>query len=292
MKMGGCSMRKRMIAIVLMMVMTFNIICCERVNAAVINQNMSEDNRESISQEKNLKYNYNFINTIDFDNIHYTYMEDGITYSVYESANEEFSEIYTQIYRIEDKEEIFIEEFVTYIEVNDGYMDITKYNNEIIIDTRRIDIQNERLEENSTIMPRAGRPYDGMLYYDGSTGKYYTGWYYDYSNTGSNLFQELTYTAIIKVLKYIVGVNVVTEILAEAAETILDENIERVYWKQEVYHVNEVSYPARELYGSFIGQRIYTDFYSDKAMKNYINSEMSEWHDSIEWPSRITIGPA
>lgn len=81
-------MRKRKIAIVLIFAM---IMCMMPVNVV---------NAEEISGKRT---NFNFIETSDLNNIHYTYEENGETYSVYEKCNEDMSIINTEIYLVQGK---------------------------------------------------------------------------------------------------------------------------------------------------------------------------------------------
>ena len=131
--------------------------------------------------------------------------------------------------------------------------------------------------------------YDGYLHYDGSTKKYYTSWYYSYSDKDKKAVMEFTLEVVGSILTVICGADKRTAIIERIAEYIVSKMLPEFYWEKDVYLVHEITYPQRRLYGSAIGMRSCVDFYADSARTMKIGSETYEWHDPVEWPTAITI---
>lgn len=263
------------------------------IMAAVLVLPLSTPVLAAESANSNNRTEFNFINVEDYDNIEYTYVENENTYHVYESINDSFTEVHTKIYVINESEEVLIDEFIIYLETVDGTLYVSKYVDEVLVDRSEVGQVNQVNFAGSGINLRVGRYYDGMLYYDGSTNRFFTGWYYDYTSEGSNYIPVFTYSVVISVLTNLLIENqVVSVVIEEIAQKILEEKMPIIYWTQEVYHVNQISYPERQLYGSFVGQKVYMSIYSDSERNDYLGTEVQEWHDPEEWPSRINIGPA
>ena len=261
-------MYKKIIAIILTAIMFMNIRSVEISKAAEVGQVSTE------------RMNYNFIETLDHGNIHYTYEENGKTYCVYESINNSFTECSTRIYLVDEEVEVLVEEFTTYVGTDDG----------IISEGVVLDEKSMAIDGSSNVFS-SGRPYDGMIYYEARTNRYFTGWYYDHSSSGSTVFARLTYAVVAATLANAVGVDLISDAIKEYAENVIEQKIPKVYWDKDVYLVNQIRYPERTIYGSFVGQRTYVYFYSDSARTIYLGSETGEWHDTEEWPL-LTIGPA
>lgn len=171
-------------------------------------------------------------------------------------------------------------------------MCITKYSEGKIVKKDYIDV-GCKLSTVNNARNVTGTTYSGRVYYDGPTGRYFTGWYYSYSHTGSSLFRLLTYTVVAHVIMELVGcipgVDPITETIEVIVQTIIAANNPLVYWHKEEYKVNQITYPGMQLYGAAIGGRTYTDFYMDAARTNLIGSEMTEWRSELEWPKGVTI---
>lgn len=156
------------------------------IMAAVLVLPLSTPVLAAESANSNNRTEFNFINVEDYDNIEYTYVENENTYHVYESINDSFTEVHTKIYVINESEEVLIDEFIIYLETVDGTLYVSKYVDEVLVDRSEVGQVNQVNFAGSGINLRVGRYYDGMLYYDGSTNRFFTGWYYDYTSEGSN----------------------------------------------------------------------------------------------------------
>lgn len=267
-------MRQRIMALVVMMSIVFSFVSTDMARAA------------ELTSEKT---NYSFVSISDLENMYYTYEQDGMLYSVYESYDTSSSEIYTEIYIEKEEGRELLEKFTTKIETIDEIMYITKYADGKIKERQSVVLSSGMVECNTNTRNVSGTTYNGRVYYDAPTGRYFTGWYYSYSHTGSNWMQYLTYTVIVATLMEIIGIPVLTDVIGAIAQTIIAENISIVYWEKDEYHVNQITYPGMQLYGSFIGQRTYVNFYSDSARRNFIGSEVNEWRNESEWPIGVTI---
>lgn len=238
------------------------------------------------------KSDFNFIESSDLSNIHYTYQENGKKYSVYERYGDSTSEIYTEIYVENKGKEEFVESFVTHIETIDGIMCITQYSEGKIVQKDYINIGCSQPTVNNA-RNITGTTYSGRVYYDGPTRRYFTGWYYAYSHTGSSLFKLLTYAVVAHVVMELVGlipgVDPITETLEVIVQAIIAANNPLVYWNKKEYNVNQITYPGMQLYGAPIGGRTYTDLYMDAERTIHIGSEMTEWRNESEWPIGVTI---
>lgn len=280
--------RKILSSILTALVFT-NVITPNIVGASTLNQDTIQENNSQLATENSLdvKTNFNFIKTSDISDIQYTYEENGKSYYVYESTNADLTEINTEIYEVGMGSKLLVDQFSTHIEKREDILTVTKYRDGSIVDSTNIDIKDGSLRFNS-IKPASDEIYNGYVNYDGSHNKYYTSWYYAYGSNGSNYVLKLTYSVIISMLSAVTGNPYVVAGVTSAAQYILDHAIPEVYWHKDVYHVNEITYPDRRYYGSFIGERTYAKFYSDSRRSDLIGSDFYEWHDPNEWPS-ITI---
>ena len=175
-------------------------------------------------------------------------------------------------------------------------MCIEKYCDGKRVESNRINLASVQSISNNNMRSVSDNTYDGMLYYDGRTGKFYTGWYYEYTMVGSNIFKQVTLAVAIhfvaELLELVPYIGKYLKELEVPAQALVSASISTVYFEKDIYHVNQVTYPGRQLYGAFIGQRIYARFYSDSARTNFIESTMHESNDPEEWPTGLSIGNA
>lgn len=273
----------RIITFALSLLMATNFACVDIAKAAEM---------ENTEQVESGRTNYSFDEIEDYDNIHYTYEEDGKTYSVYESVNDTMTESSTEVYVLNGDEEVLVEEYTTRMETIAGALYMCKYENGVLVDQRFVDTVAE--EEHSNAM-FARAVYNGKVYYEGSTRRYFTGWYYAYQDIGSHEVERLSLTAVAFIVGGIFGIRYKSEYLAagvyEISKKVIDLCISEIYWKKDVYEVSQIKYPERTYYGSNIGMRVFSKIYADKAKTNLIESKKYESKTS-EWPSTITIGNA
>jgi len=262
---------------------------------ATTNQGESFVEEGSLVNEKRKfeeKSNFIFFDIENFDDVKYIYEQNGKKYFVKESTTPDFSLIDTKIYIIGNDSNELVEEYTTYFEKKEDKLVINRFDNDIKTDSITIDLSSEDflyLNGYSTYSSQ----YNGPVYYDGRTNKYYTGWDYKYTDLGSNIMLKFTLTVVVGILAGIAGVDVVTSGisggLAAAASFIIEYSIATVYWRKEVYELHQITYPERRYYGSFIGLKIYSYFYSDSSRSNAIGSEFYEWRDPVEWPTGVSI---
>lgn len=184
-------MRNRKIAIMLIFAMLMCIMPTNIINAA---QNSTE------------KSNFHFFESPDLSNIHYTYEEAGKSYSVYETCNSDLSIIRTEIYLNDGNNQKLIEKFETHMNTINEVLYIQKYCDGKITESYSVDLASSSQMSNNNARCISGITYDGNVYYDGRTGKYYTGWYYSSTMIGSNLIPKLTLSATMAVVATILGV--------------------------------------------------------------------------------------
>lgn len=71
---------------------------------------------------------------------------------------------------------------------------------------------------------------------------------------------------------------------------LLAENVTTLYFEKDIYHVSQITYPNKQLYGTPIGQKTYARFYSDSNRKYFLESAEYESHNPEEWPEGLFIG--
>ena len=247
---------------------------------------------ENTEQVESGRTNYSFDEIEDYDNIHYTYEEDGKTYSVYESVNDTMTESCTEVYVLNGDEEVLVEEYTTRMETIAGALYMCKYENGVLVDQRFVDTVAE--EEHSNAM-FARAVYNGKVYYEGSTRRYFTGWYYAYQDIGSTEVAKLSLSAVVLIVGKIMGIEDKKDYekqgVYDVAEKIIELAIPDIYWKKDVYEVSQIRYPEKTYYGSWVGMKVLSKIYADKGRTNLIKSKQYELRTS-EWPSTITVGKA
>lgn len=232
--------------------------------------------------------NFELIDITDVHNIKYMYERDGITFIVQESANDDFSEILTQIYKIDGEMSMLVEEFTTLINRNGDAMILEQFKDGNAIESREINLSSGSLEN---LVSPLSSSYNGYIYYDGTTGKYYTSWYYAYSHSGNTVVMQTTVTVIATILAGICSYtgDVVTGSLLLIAATIFDAGVDDIYYDQDIYHVHQITYPEKMYYGTPVGIRYDTDIYLDSNRNYFVGNYVDDWHDPDEWPTAITI---
>lgn len=294
---GAMRKMKRLISSsILTALIVTNILAPSTVSATTNLDKETVQIEQTEETTENLKTNFNFINTTDLDNIQYTYEENGKTYLVNESANSDLTVVETEIYEVGEESNVLVENFTTYIEKSDTELVISKYVDDFLVDSSSIDLNSQSLKfneksiinEDTTNTITATGTYNGQIYYDASTGRYYTSWYYDHSTTGSSTITKFTLTVVIGILSGISGNPYVVGGITTAAQYIVDYLIEDIWWSQDIYFVHRIT-SDRKYYGSAVGIRYYTSFYSNRQRTSYIGSDVYEWHDSTEWPTNIII---
>lgn len=257
----------------------------------LFNGTISQAGRSGLTREtcaSDEKNNFNFISIRDISDIQYTYEQSGKTYYVKESTNYNASRIDTRIFEVVNEKKILVDEFYTEFEVINDTIVFNKIKNDSIVDRFTFNLYGDKINEGINVVSTDSDTYDGFIYYDGSTGKYYTSWYYAYSFSGDNKFIELTVSAVAIILSAISD-SPVTIIIIGIASELVKSNIDTVYYDKDVYQVHQITYPERRYYGTPIGVRTCVDYYYDKAKKLHIDYTESEWHDPEEWPTAITI---
>lgn len=239
----------------------------------------------SVNKERG---NYNFIETENVDNIHYTYEESGQTYHVYEKIGDDFSYFETKVCVVDSGKKKVLEEYTTYIRKDGDSVYLDKYMNDERVEEKLI----SQVNTNTT---RYTTPYNGRVYYEARTNRYFTGWWYAYTDERYNNIKNLSLTAVAIIVATVVGAELsnpdISIEIYDAAKAFIDANVEVLYWYQDVYEVYQIHYPERTFYGTFIGQRVYTTVYADESKTRELDNFVYEYLSPTEWPS-ITIGPA
>ena len=282
-------MRKKIRILLLVLIVS---VFANTVNFPIVNaENLAEENELQLTEGE--KTNFNFIKTLDFSDIVYTYEQDGKTYIVYECANEGLSVINTEIYELRDGEEYLVEELITYVEKENSNMEISQYRNGLLIENSNINLIGEGLEEIVNPNDLGTGVYNGYLYYVASTGNYYTAWEYAYNYKGSTELGAKTLTTVSSIIINLVGgyyglPDIAIDAAENMAEYIIEENWDYIYWKGKLHEAHQVTYPARKYYGSYIGTYTYLEL-TDSTYKYVETGDWFEWHDPETWPSSLKI---
>lgn len=279
-------MKKRIIALCLILSTIANLFFINNVTV-VASENNSIDTK---------RLNYNFIETQDVNNIHYTYEENGQTYHVYEKLDVESSKSHTKIYVVDGNSEKLVEEYTMCLRQIGNATYLNKYINGRLVEKKLIkQSSTANTINNAPTNTRSTTTYNGMIYYEARTNRYFTGWHYAYTDSHYNNVMNLTQTAFAFIVCTSIGVEMgnpkALSLVNSLWKYVIDQKVEVLYWVNEVHQVYQIRYPERTFYGTFIGQRVYTTIYADSCQAIQIGYNESEYRDPEEWPN-ITIGPA
>lgn len=283
-------MKKKVLSLLLTATFVIGILSPVTVNATT-NSLTTVVNEELANSQVSEKSNFIFIKTSDIKDIQYSYEQDGKTYLVKESSNDDLTEISTEIYEVDELANVLVDQFVTTIEKNDDVIIVTQ-NEDDAITRDIIDIGDGSLASNQiktfAYKPATGT-YTGGLQYDYINHKYYTLWFNAGDVKGSNAIHKFTLTVVIGILSGISGNGFIIGGITSCAQYIVDNAISDVYWTRNYEELWEVTYPGRQYIGSAVGQKVYTYFYEDSARRSKIGSDFYEYHDPVYWPSHMNF---
>ncbi len=291
MKVEGETRMKKTLYIMLVCIILANFLFPNISNATTLEE--IDETTLVTSNMTGERSNWNFINVDDISNLVYSYEQNGRTYLVVESIKSDYSEFDTVVYELINNKQIEIEKYTTKCEDQNGNLIFSRYKEDVFVDRNIVNLNSGYL--GNTVAATSDRgTYDGYIYYDGTTGKYYTAWEYAYNDTGSTKLTEQSLafimSAVSKILQvaqpqYAVPIGIVQEISTK----IMEVAIKDIYWSKNIWEVHQILYPAKTYYGTPIG--IYTEaaFYADAAHTKLISTESYEWRDSAEWPTAIHI---
>lgn len=209
------------------------------------------------------KTNFNFISIDDLSNVVYTYQENGKEYMVKEHANEDLTEVSTNIYELNETEDYTLtESYVTNINIENGSIEVmtTDKNDITTIDHILVkDIVEVSTDQN--INTRA-----------------LSGWVHIYNYSGSVKFTKYTLTVVIATLSGAVaslsGITFITggavAGAASIAQIIVNERLPYAYMKQKgyYYYPNSSGIPTK--------MRHVTDCYRNSNGTGYLGTTTAE----------------
>ncbi|MBA4701686.1 MAG: hypothetical protein H2212_19915 [Ruminococcus sp.] len=217
------------------------------------------------------KTNFNFIST-DFDNVEYTYEEDGSSYKVLESMNESLDHIHTRIYIKVGSEYELLEEYDTTVQKeNEDTIKVIK-NEAGQVTEEIINIGGFTTNTDSDMVAEADSTLPGVAR---------AGWEFVTFYTGSTYIENFTYSVVVAILVGIVsgglGLGVVSSaIVGSVAGVIVNERVPSVYFRRWVYYYRDSSGVVTQVKSD-------NDFYYDSAYNYYIGNATKIWTGKFPW---------
>jgi hypothetical protein len=229
-------------------------------------------NTNASAEGLNSKSNFNFIST-NPDYTEYTYDEYGNSYKVIEKANDDMTDISTEIYIKENNNYILLENFTTTVE---------KIQNNIIINTENNGEITQAIIDISSDESQNGVSTINFNEINASTSSLLTDWQFSQRTTGNTVVLNWTLTIVTSVIIALVATSMTgtAGVIAKSAATalarkIIDMAIPILYYSQYIYHkwIKDVN-PS-----FYRGEKVETFFYEDSGHTRYLQTIINEYVD-------------
>jgi hypothetical protein len=217
------------------------------------------------------KTNFNFIST-DFDNVEYTYEEDGSSYKVLESMNESLDHIHTRIYIKVGSEYELLEEYDTTVQKeNEDTIKVIK-NEAGQVTEEIINIGGFTTNTDSDMVAEADSTLPGVAR---------VGWEFVNVHNGSTHFNNHTLSVVVAILINIVSAGlglgaVASGLVGTVAGAIVSNSTPTVYYRRWVYYYRDSS-------GVVTQVKSENNFYYDSAHNYYIGNATKIWTGMFPW---------
>lgn len=219
----------------------------------------------SANEKPTYKHNFIFIST-SYDNIEYTYEENGNCYKVIERISEDLKQIQTEVYQKTDfGEYICIQNYTTMIQTKNNGIELKILEDEKQT-TKFLDL--ESLVQNYDLKTRPDMKISS-----------YGEWEFVDRHNGSTGFQNFTYGVVVAILVNIVsgGFGVVgSAVVGTIAGAIVSERIPVLYYDRMVFYYREGPALVTKV-------QVSTTFYYDENHQHYFNGTTQIFEGTFPW---------